>query len=112
MSTNMMYYISIYTYYVNLNFLRKIWAECLHHESSGSAADQESSAVTADIRSQLSAVLKRLREPVLEQLLEVLERRGQYLGPCCEIPNTRLGKCFFHIIMSVCDAMGQIKYLR
>jgi hypothetical protein len=73
--------------------VRKIWAECLHHDSSSApdGGDQQL-ALTADVRAQLSAVLKRLREPVLEQLVEVLERRGQYLGPCCSIPNTRLGR--------------------
>jgi len=62
------------------NLVRKIWRESVNDEQS------------AEVKSQLSSVLKRLREPVLEELLHVLHNRGQYTGACCNIPNGRLGR--------------------
>ncbi|XP_023335058.1 mothers against decapentaplegic homolog 6 [Eurytemora carolleeae] len=61
--------------------VRKIWRESRHHDD-----------LSPELKSQLSSVLKRVREPVLVDLLAVLQKRGQYFGGCCPVPNQKLGR--------------------
>ena len=64
---------------LTLLLYRKIWRESINDD------------LPLEVKAQLSSVLKRLREPVLEDLLAVLQRGGQYSGGCCPVPAGRLG---------------------
>merc|ERR1719285_1160922 len=68
------------------SLVKRLW----RHTVRPSSQPTPSTSDERELRALVSALLKRLKEPLLEGLLRAVEQKGAESGPCCKVPSQEL----------------------